>query len=308
MGNENYALIHKVICASEADTWEDAVQEWTIFDCEEDDECASTCICGKEGLRYLYTIKNQINGKTLYPIGSSCIRKFENDALNEELDIREGMFKLYKAIRNEEEIEPTSDFFSRKLIAAFYDAGAFPGNKYNNYDGYNDYKFFLDMFNKRIKSRITDRQYQKFDMIVRYSLKPYLVRTLGPKIREKGNFRVIIAGGRDFTDYELLCRKLDHILKNVQSICVVCGEAKGADSLGRRYAKEHGYDIDSFPANWEKYGKQAGYIRNKKMADNANALVAFWNGKSKGTAHMIEAARKEGLEVRVVRYNSQKDL
>lgn len=83
---------------------------------------------------------------------------------------------------------------------------------------------------------------------------------------------------------------------------IVSGTAKGADQLGERFAKEHNYQIKQFPADWNTYGKKAGYIRNKQMAEYADALVAFWNGESKGTKSMIELAEKNLLQIKVVRF------
>lgn len=72
---------------------------------------------------------------------------------------------------------------------------------------------------------------------------------------------------------------MNHLLSNVKDdITVVSGKARGADTLGEQYAKEHGYSIQYFPADWERYGKAAGYLRNTEMAKNADALVAFWTG------------------------------
>lgn len=116
-------------------------------------------------------------------------------------------------------------------------------------------------------------------------------------------FRVIIAGSRDFSDYQFLREKMDRLLSNVKEpIAVVCGKARGADTLGERYALERGYEVLPFPANWERYGRSAGYRRNVQMAENADALVAFWDGKSMGTRHMISAAKSHGLRVRVVKF------
>lgn len=109
--------------------------------------------------------------------------------------------------------------------------------------------------------------------------------------------KVIVAGSRDFVNYDLLCSKLDIFFSNQTYIEVVCGEARGADKLGKRYAKERGYNVISFPAEWDKYGKSAGYRRNQEMAENADALVAFWDGYSKGTANMIEIMKKKGKPV-----------
>lgn len=113
-------------------------------------------------------------------------------------------------------------------------------------------------------------------------------------------FRVIIAGSRTFNDYQLLRDKCDKLFSGKRPTAIVCGEAKGADSLGKRYAEERGIDVMSFPADWSTYGKRAGYIRNEEMAKNADALVAFWDGTSHGTQHMINLAKQYGLAMRVI--------
>ena len=116
-------------------------------------------------------------------------------------------------------------------------------------------------------------------------------------------FKVIIAGGRDFSDYEFLKLTMDHLLSNITSeIGIVCGMAKGADLLGKRYANEKGYKVFCFPADWSSFGKSAGFVRNEEMAQNADALVAFWNGKSRGTQHMIKTAERYKLKIRVKNY------
>ena len=116
-------------------------------------------------------------------------------------------------------------------------------------------------------------------------------------------FRVIIAGGRDFDNYPGLVQVMDRLLANVtDEITVVCGMARGADTLGERYAKERGYAIRYFPADWDEHGRAAGYIRNEEMAKNADTLVAFWDGKSNGTRHMIETAKRYKLDIRVKQY------
>ena len=115
--------------------------------------------------------------------------------------------------------------------------------------------------------------------------------------------RLIIAGGREFNDYELLKDKVDYFLsKYNETIEIVSGKARGADSLGERYAKEHGYKIKEFPADWDTHKKAAGYIRNQEMANYATHCICFWDGESKGTEHMINIAKKEKLSLRVIRY------
>lgn len=119
-------------------------------------------------------------------------------------------------------------------------------------------------------------------------------------------FRVIIAGGRNFCDYAQLVRVCDHMLsnKNPSDIEIVSGVARGADNLGERYAKEKGYQLSQFPADWNRNKKAAGYIRNAQMADYADALIAFWDGASRGTKHMIDLGKEKGLKVKVSRYGN----
>lgn len=117
-------------------------------------------------------------------------------------------------------------------------------------------------------------------------------------------FRVIIAGTRTFNNYEKLkldCNKLlsEKILNN-EEIIIISGCANGADKLGEKYAKENGFKINKYPADWN-LGKQAGYLRNVEMADNADALIAFWDSKSKGTQHMIAIAKNRNLLIRVIK-------
>ena len=122
--------------------------------------------------------------------------------------------------------------------------------------------------------------------------------------RKKGEerFRVIIAGGRTFIDFELMCSKCDAILKNKKNVEIVSGTAKGADTLGEEYAIKKCYDIKQFPADWKKHGRSAGYKRNKQMAEYGDALIAFWDGISKGTKHMIDLAKENNLPVRIIKY------
>ncbi len=116
--------------------------------------------------------------------------------------------------------------------------------------------------------------------------------------------KVIIAGGRKFDDYDLLCKVCDHALSLQlhSDIEIVSGAADGADLLGEKYASDKNYALMRFPADWKKYGKSAGYRRNDEMAKYADALIAFWDGKSKGTKNMIDKAKLNGLKVKIVKY------
>ena len=117
-------------------------------------------------------------------------------------------------------------------------------------------------------------------------------------------YKVIVAGCRDFADYELLKEKCDFYLQNKkpENIVIVSGHASGADTLAERYAQERGYELKTFPADWKANGRAAGPIRNAKMASVAHTLIAFWNGKSRGTKNMIDTAKKHNLQVAVVRH------
>lgn len=116
--------------------------------------------------------------------------------------------------------------------------------------------------------------------------------------------KVIIAGGRSFDNYELLKSKCDKLLSLTppQDLIIVSGAAKGADKLGEKYAQDNNLNVKQFPADWDQFGRSAGYIRNEEMAKYADALIAFWDGESKGTKHMIDLAGKYKLKVRIVKY------
>ncbi len=150
-------LINAVIDNSNANNWDDAVLEWDIVDCIEDETCSESCVCGKYGLRYLYTIVNDRNGNALHPIGSCCILKF---------------------------IELSPKFFTRKLITELYDCGAFD-TEYNDFDGEEDYNFFLKMFSKRKKEDITYKMHKKIRAIIYNSIRPYLMSVLAEKVNRK---------------------------------------------------------------------------------------------------------------------------
>lgn len=121
-------------------------------------------------------------------------------------------------------------------------------------------------------------------------------------------FRVIIAGTRTFQDYELLKNHTTFMLSRrvdaYEDIEIVSGGASGADALGERYAREHGYKLTIFAADWGRYGRRAGPLRNRQMVEYADALIAFHDGNSRGTANVIQEAREAGLLVSVKRYEN----
>lgn len=121
------------------------------------------------------------------------------------------------------------------------------------------------------------------------------------------NFKVIIAGSRGFSNYKLLreqCNKYLREKRKTSNVIIVSGHARGADTLGEKYAQDEGFALEIYPAQWKKLGKQAGYRRNEQMAEVADALIAFWDGSSKGTKHMIDIMNGKNLLVRVVEYEA----
>lgn len=171
-----------VIHCSESDNWQEAVVEWDIDDCEEDPSCSSECVCGKENIKYLYTIRNRYTGKILYPIGSSCINKFDRGDLREVTSLIESQFKLLHAVEEGRYLSLSAELFSRKLLRWLYDEGAF-NTAYNGYDGEEDYEFMLKMFNKRDKASISINQDKKIKAILLNSIKPFLQERLSEKVR-----------------------------------------------------------------------------------------------------------------------------
>lgn len=118
-------------------------------------------------------------------------------------------------------------------------------------------------------------------------------------------FKVIVAGGREFDQQELLFKSCYKILSQVEDeIEIVCGGATGADALGKSFAEHNSMKVAMFNADWKGKGKAAGILRNIEMGDYADALIAFWDGKSRGTKHMIEYMKTiKNKPVRVIRYN-----
>lgn len=117
----------------------------------------------------------------------------------------------------------------------------------------------------------------------------------------KVKYKWIVAGSRTFQNYSLLCKELDKIKEQIGEI--VCGEARGADTLGCTYAYDNDIKVKEFPADWERYGKSAGFIRNDEMAAYADKAIIFWDGKSVGSKDMIDRMEKLGKEVRVIYYD-----
>lgn len=103
----------------------------------------------------------------------------------------------------------------------------------------------------------------------------------------KNKIRVAVIGSRGFKNYEAMVEELKKLPVDV----IVSGGAKGADSLAEKYATVANIETLIFPADWKKYGKRAGFVRNKDIIDNCDYVVAFWDGSSSGTLNSLQYAK-----------------
>jgi YspA, cpYpsA-related SLOG family len=109
--------------------------------------------------------------------------------------------------------------------------------------------------------------------------------------------RVLVCGGRNFTNTKLIYKTLDDLIKAENVDCIIEGDARGADRIAGYWAKKNRIDLYLFKADWERYGKSAGYRRNYQMLIQGlpDVVIAFPGGK--GTANMVQLAKKEGFKV-----------
>jgi hypothetical protein len=110
--------------------------------------------------------------------------------------------------------------------------------------------------------------------------------------------KVAVVGSRNFTDYDLMKKVLDNIKIDI----IISGGALGADYLAEQYAKENNLEMIIHKPNWHKHGKAAGYIRNVDIVNDAEMVIAFWDGKSRGTHHTINITRKSGKFCSIINY------
>lgn len=117
-------------------------------------------------------------------------------------------------------------------------------------------------------------------------------------------FKLIVAGGRDFNDRALMVASLNTFMDNNLGLelSIVSGMARGADLLGHTLAKAHRVKVYEFPADWNLYGKRAGFVRNEAMGRFADGLLAFWDGESRGTYHMISFMKSLKKPVHIIKY------
>ena len=116
--------------------------------------------------------------------------------------------------------------------------------------------------------------------------------------------KYIVAGGRDFRDSNRLNMVLEMFIRHFDMTTIISGMARGADSLAAKFAETFDYcvSLEEFPADWKMYSTNAGHVRNQQMAQAGDGLIAFWDGRSRGTKDMIEKATRSNLEVHIYRY------
>ena len=109
--------------------------------------------------------------------------------------------------------------------------------------------------------------------------------------------KIAIVGSRTFTNYEMMCTFIERSLSDAEfnSIeTVVSGGARGADTLAEQYARENGLELIVFPAEWERYGRKSGPLRNVKISQECDLCFAFWDGQSRGAKHDIDLCKERG--------------
>ena len=114
--------------------------------------------------------------------------------------------------------------------------------------------------------------------------------------------RIVIFGCRDFYDYATAKAFIDSCISDIReiyNIVIISGGARGADMLGERYAKEEGFALERYPAEWEKFGKIAGPIRNSQMAKLGDFFICFWDGVSPGTKNMLDLIKSLDKPVKI---------
>lgn len=163
-----YALENEVLKLSSSKKWSSAVLEWEISDWDKT-EYEESCVCGKEGIKHIYTIRNTITGEELFPIGSQCIKKFEREDLTDKMAVLDKMFALQQAYESDYYITLTSEYFSRKSLLYMYENGAFKDTNYGSAE--DTYDFLLKMFNMR--SEPSSKQMKKIKAHIMADIRPY---------------------------------------------------------------------------------------------------------------------------------------
>lgn len=173
----NWNLPKEVVDASLADDFEAARHEWDLVDRNIDPTSSQNCVCGKEGLKYLFTIRNRETGAELYPIGSSCIELFGRRDLDQQVGIIKQMYEVLAEYRETGSLRLNGGAITRAVLRQLYEEGCFVPNSFNGHNPEADYQFLVDMFNRR--NDPSKKQQGKIWVLLNKTVGPYLERTLG---------------------------------------------------------------------------------------------------------------------------------
>ena len=183
------------------------------------------------------------------------------------------------------------------------------GNPYNRYGREESLKLFRKYFYDRIKN---DRQFAAHVHKLRGKIlgcfchpKPchgHIIADYLNNLPEIKLLKLAVVGPQNFADYKFMKEVLSwHDIRQI-----ISGGEKGADALSRKYAAEHGLDYLEFPANWNKFGKSAGFKRNIQIVNAADEVAAFHDGKSPRTQHTIDIAEEQGKPVYIYKFEHKK--
>lgn len=118
--------------------------------------------------------------------------------------------------------------------------------------------------------------------------------------------KLAIAGSRNFNDFAFLELKINELRKQYAIDSLISGGAKGADLLAEQYAAKYHLAIECVLPDWKMHSHGAGHRRNEIIVQKCDLLIAFWDGKSKGTKHIIEYAQKQNKQVYIFNYADKK--
>ena len=173
----SWNLPREVVALSCADDFESARYEWDLVDRGIDPTSSQICVCGKEGLKYLFTIRNRETGAKLYPIGSSCIELFGRKDLDQQTNIAIQMYAVLAEYREIGSLKLNGGALTKAVLKQLYEEGCFTPTSFNKGNPETDYQFLVDMFNKRKEP--SEKQQRKTWMLLNKVVGPYLERTLG---------------------------------------------------------------------------------------------------------------------------------
>lgn len=182
--NFNKVIVEK----SESDNYSEAIKEWEVIGCVIDSSISSKCLCGHSGIKYLYRIRNIFNGNELFPIGIKCIEKFGNKDMDKEASYMIKELELYKVLLEQRNysIESLSGILTKDLAKHFYNKEVYVGANCSSLNGHRGYALLLKVLSSRDTKDISESDLNRFYVIVKHSILPYLSNKYNNKIMIEG--------------------------------------------------------------------------------------------------------------------------